>query len=170
MSAEETQKTGLSREAWSAIAAIAVALITGAVTLVTHFASPDETPSAAASPLPVTAPSADVTADAIAGRWAGRATDADGVAFEIGLELAQGCALAARCGTISVSHVPCRGAVYLAAVQQGDYEFRVDDFEPPSAAGCTAGAGEHFRLAPDGTLLYRTTYDPRAQGTLTRQD
>ena len=169
MSAEESQKTGLSREAWSAIAAIAVALITGAVTLVTHFASPDE-PSAAASPLPVTAPSPDVTADAIAGRWAGRATDADGVSFDIGLELAPGCALAARCGTISVSHVPCRGAVYLAAVQQGDYEFRVDDFEAPSAASCTAGAGEHFRLAPDGTLLYSTTYDPRAHGTLTRQN
>ena len=170
----------MSKEAWGAITAIAVALITAIVTLTTHFASPDERaaePTAPPAPA-VTTPTGTtpagttasaVNADAIAGNWRGSATDANGGAFEIEVTIAQHCGLNARCGTISVSHVPCRGSIYLAAVQQGDYEFRVDNFEPPSTTACTPGAGEHFQLGPDGSLIYSTTYDPIATGTLTRQ-
>jgi hypothetical protein len=170
----------MSKEAWGAITAIAVALITAIVTLTTHFFSADDRdkePSSSAAPA-VTAPTgttpagttpSSLNADAIAGTWRGSATDANGGAFEIEVTIAQHCGLNSHCGTISVSHVPCRGSIYLAAVQQGDYEFRVDNFEPPSTTACTPGAGEHFQLGPDGSLIYSSTYDPRATGTLSRQ-
>ena len=170
MSTGEPPKTGLSKEAWGAIATVAVALITAVVTLTTHFFSPgnekSSEPSAAAA---ISSAAPGTNADAIAGHWTGNATDADGKPFKVDVDIAQGCAVDARCGTISVAHVPCRGSIYLAAVQQGDYEFRVDNFEPPSANGCTPGAGEHFQLAADGSLNYTTSYD-RTHATLTRQN
>ena len=172
MSNEEPQKSGLSKEAWGAIATVAVALITAVVTLTTHFLSPgNEKASDPPTSEPATVSSAPPTtsADAIAGRWSGNASAANGASFKVDVDIAKGCAVDARCGTISVSHVPCHGSIYLVGVQQGDYEFRVDNFEPPSAAGCTPGAGEHFQLAADGSLLYTTTYD-KTHATLTRQN
>jgi hypothetical protein len=165
----------LSKEAWGAITAIAVALITGAVTLTTHYMSSEKKsePSAASSsaaPAPVAAPAAtSANADAIAGRWSGHATDAGNASFTIAVEVAQGCTLNARCGTISVSHVPCRGSIFLKNVHEGDYEFEVNNFVAPSKPDCQPGAGEHFQLAADGTLNYTTTYSS-AHATLTRQN
>jgi hypothetical protein len=169
----EQQRPGLSKEAWGAIATVAVALITAVVTLTTHFLSPGNDKSSgppASEPAAVSYLSPATSADAVAGRWSGNATDADGGSFKVVVDIAKGCALNSRCGRISVSHVPCRGSIYLVAVQQGDYEFRVDNFEPPSAPACSPGAGEHFQLGHDGSLLYTTTYPPIAHATLTRQN
>ena len=169
---EEEPRRGLSKEAWSAIAAIAVALITAAVTLATHFLAPthDAPASGVTSASPATssaASSAPAPAiDALVGRWAGTARN-ENATFLVNVEIAPGCAVGVRCGTIAVSHVPCRGSLYLESAQDGDFEFRVDDFVPPSSAKCTAGAGEHLRPLPDGTLRYTTTYDA-TQAVLTR--
>jgi hypothetical protein len=153
----------LSKEAWAGITAIAVALISAIVTLATHFA-PVTRPAVPASP-----PAAQVvTADSIAGRWSGTANDTPTHAFHIDVDVRTGCEVGTRCGAIVVSHVPCHGSIYLVAVRDGDHEFRIDDFVAPSAESCTAGAGEHFRREPDGSLLYTTTYDVRISGHLTR--
>lgn len=111
---------------------------------------------------------ADADADRIAGKWFGTAKDASGTSFEVKVEILESCKLEQRCGTIRISHVPCQGELFLQAIEQQDYEFGVDNFTRDSSADCTPGAGEHFRLLPDGTLLYTTTYDPKASGILHR--
>ena len=152
----------MSKEAWGAIATVTVALITASVTLTTHYWSPKPAASAPAE--------GSVTADPIAGRWAGTATDANNTSFKIEVDIARGCALSARCGTISVSHVPCKGSIFLNNVNNGDFEFRVDEFQPGSAAACSPGGGEHFQLGQGGTLFYTTSYEPKAHSVLTRQN
>lgn len=177
---EPDARRGLSKEAWVAISAMAAALITGTVTLLTHLlpqttpqASP-QAPSAASPDTPATAatapsPSAVVTADAIAGRWAGTAEDGNDTSFEITLDVGASCALGERCGSIGVSHVPCYGEVFLEAVQDGEFELRVANFHGESDhAVCQPGAGELSKLRPDGKLAYTTTYEPVAQGVLVR--
>ena len=89
----------MSKEAWGAVTAIAVALITAIVTLTTHFFSADDRDKeTSSSPVPaVTAPTgatpasatSSINADAIAGTWHGTATDANGGAFEIEVTIAQ---------------------------------------------------------------------------------
>lgn len=169
-------RRGLSKEAWGAITAVAVALITGAVTLATHVWSPSRapapTPAAApatvAAPTPMPAPAAP-SVEALAGRWQGNATGAGGVAFRVEVEIVPGCRAGVRCGEIMVASVPCRGALYLQATQGDDFEFRVQDFIAPSGRECQPGAGEHFQLQPDGTLVYVTSYEPRVRAVLTRR-
>jgi len=175
---------GLSQGAWVAIGTIAAALITGAVALLTHVlpaaspsspltvsASPSPTPTVASStpsPVPPSLPST-TTADAIAGKWAGTAKDSNGTSFQITLDVRNSCALKERCGSISVSHVPCEGEVFLEKVEGDDFEFQVSNFYGRSNRDvCQPGSGEHFRLRPDGKLAYSTTYEPEAQGILTR--
>src|SRR5678815_400188 len=179
----ENQK-GLSQGAWVAIGTIAAALITGTVAVLTHVlpaASPSSTPTVASSPsststvapsTPASNPSSrplPTTADAIAGKWAGMAKDSNGTSFQISLDVRSSCALKERCGSISVSHVPCEGEVFLEKVEGDDFEFHVSNFFGRSNRDvCQPGAGEHFRLRPDGKLAYSTTYEPAAQGILTR--
>ena len=76
------------------------------------------------------------------------------------------CTLNEKCGSISVPHVPCYGDIFFYDIKQGSYEFRVDNFLTNSSSTCTPGAGDHFKLLSDGTLLYTTTYDPKANGIL----
>jgi hypothetical protein len=101
-------RKALSKEAWVAIGTIAAALITGIVTLIIHLLPPAEkSPAAAvATPSPVLSTSIQ-TADAIAGEWSGTARDSRGKTFQLTLEIRKSCALNERCGSISVSHVPC---------------------------------------------------------------
>ncbi len=74
-----------------------------------------------------------------------------------------------HCGSISVSHVPCYGEVFLEKAQGTEFEFRVAKFYGESnRTACQAGAGETFKLRPDGKLVYKTTYEPAAQGILER--
>jgi len=164
-------RKALSKEAWVAIGTIAAALITGIVTLIIHLLPPAEkSPAAAvASPSPVVSPSIQ-TADAIAGKWSGTARDSRGKAFQVTLEVRKSCALNERCGSISVSHVPCYGEIFLDKAQDLEFEFRVDNFDARSNRSvCQPGGGEHFKLRPDGRLVYSTTYEPKADGLLERR-
>lgn len=110
------------------------------------------------------------TADLIAGRWSGEAKDVNGTFFQVGIEIKESCMLDEKCGVISVSHVPCYGDLFLHGIEKNDYEFRVDNFTNNSSYVCTPGAGEHFKQLPDGTLLYTTTYDPKANGILKKTE
>ncbi len=180
-------RQGLSKEAWVAIGAIAAALITGTVTLLTHVLpkAPPVTPPSSSSPTPTTQssltsvssppiqpspksqPSGTMTADTIAGKWAGVAKDENGGVFQITLEVRKSCGLNDRCGSISVSHVPCHGEVFLEKIEGANFEFRVANFYGSSnKTVCQPGAGELFALQPNGKLSYRTTYEPRATGVL----
>ncbi|HKR60199.1 MAG TPA: hypothetical protein VJS64_10740 [Pyrinomonadaceae bacterium] len=180
----ESQK-GLSQGAWVAIGTLGAALISGLIALLIHLlppASPSATPSAtvpAASPTAaVSAPSptgsasaspAVVTADAIAGKWSGTAKNGEGTLFQITLEVRKACALTERCGSISVSHVPCEGEIFLEKMQDDVFEFHVDNFFGKSnRAVCQPGAGELFKLRPDGKLSYTTSYERATRGILDR--
>ena len=123
----------------------------------------------ATSSAPSLGPSAVVTpeVDTIMGSWAGRAKDSNGVEFTVTLKIEAGCALGKLCGSIGVSHVPCHGQVFLETIDNDEFEFRVDNFDKRSdSAKCQPGAGERFKLQADGTLAYRTTYEPIARGVL----
>jgi hypothetical protein len=163
----------ISKEAWVAVSGIGAAVITGLVTLLTYVLPPGQHPPVPASSTAVTGSSSatgGAPVDRIAGSWKGTAKDANGTVFEITLDVDSGCTLDQRCGSISVSHVPCYGQIFLAAVDGDEVEFRVGNFDGRSdRAVCQPGAGEHFRLQPDGRLAYRTTYDPHAVGTLERK-
>ena len=166
---------GLSNEAWVAIGAIAAAFITGTVTLLTHVlpqSSPLPSPPQTVSSTPIASssrPSVSTTPDLIAGKWGGLAKIDNGTPFRITLEIENSCALNKRCGSISVSHVPCYGEVFLENAHDDEFEFRVDNFYGQSnRTVCQPGAGEHFKARADGKLDYWTSYEPRAQGTLER--
>jgi hypothetical protein len=106
------------------------------------------------------------TADPVSGTWSGEATQATGESFEVRVEIKEGCAITERCGSISVSHVPCFGELYFHGFSRGRYEFSVDNFSRASARSCTPGAGEYLTPQEDGTLLYTTGYDPGIRATL----
>ncbi len=107
-----------------------------------------------------------VTADAIAGTWSGEARQRPGGAFEVRLQIGDGCPLKERCGSISVSHVPCFGDLYFYDFVGGRYEFSVRNFSPASGDECSPGAGEYLTPLDDGTLLYTTGYDASIRGIL----
>lgn len=170
---ESDTRKGLSKEAWVAIGTIVAALITGTVTLLMHVLpqATSSPPPPTASPTPIVSPSLSTAAmiAGIAGKWAGNATDSNGTKFQITLEIQKSCALNELCGSISVSHVPCYGKVFLEKAQDNEFEFRVDNFYGQSnRATCQPGAGELFKLQSDGKLVYTTTYEPAAQGILER--
>jgi hypothetical protein len=157
---EGVKQKGLSKEAWAAVSAIAVALIGGAVAIMTAMIPklPIDKPSS--SPIPVS-PSVDlqvVTADAIAGKWRGEVRTTSGETFTISAEIRQSCRLNEKCGTISVLQVPCYGEISLKALQSENYEFDVSNFDGRSSPKCTPGAGEHFKPLPDGRLSYRADW------------
>jgi len=167
-------RKGLSKEAWVAISTITAALITGIVTLIINLAPhkpaassvATATPTATASSSPAQV-SAGVTADSIAGKWLGTATDENGVTFEVRLEVRKGCGVNQRCGSMSVSHTPCYGEIFLERIHDPTFEFRVDNFYGESdREKCQAGPGEEFQLRPDGKLDYRATYEPTATAVM----
>ena len=165
------QQRGLSKEAWIAIGTIVAALITGTVTVLIHVLPQASQPSpAASSPSPSAASSSRpiaANADPISGKWAGTAQDTDGPPFKITLAITKACTPGQRCGSISVSNVPCYGEIFLVKIKNEDYEFRVDNFYGRSDPNhCQPGAGEHFRLQPDGKLAYSTSYSPGIHGLL----
>jgi hypothetical protein len=174
---------GWSQGAWVAIGTIAAALITGTVAVLTQVlpkvsesttpptASSTPSPSAASS-IPTPVPSSrplTTTADAIAGKWSGTAKDASGTSFQITLEVRKSCSFRERCGSISVSHVPCEGEIFLEKAGDAAFEFHVANFYGRSNRDvCQPGAGEYFRLQSDGKLAYTTSYDAETQGILER--
>ena len=183
-SPDEVEKGGLSQGAWVAIGTLGAALISGLIALLIHLlpatpppaqsiTSPTSSPisstsvppaTAAPSPSPVAA-----NADAIAGKWSGTAKTGEGISFQITLEVKKSCALSQRCGSISVSHVPCEGEIFLEKIQDNVFEFNVSNFFGRSNRDvCQPGAGELFRLRSDGKLSYTTTYEPGTEGVLER--
>jgi len=152
---EGVKQKGLSKEAWAAVSAIAVALISGAVAIITTIIpKPQPVPPSlspgSASPIN--------TADAIASHWVGQAKISSGEFYTINVDIRQSCKLGEKCGTISVLQVPCYGEVSLKAIHNEDYEFEVSNFDSRSSAKCTPGAGEHFKLLLDGRLSYRADW------------
>ncbi len=102
----------------------------------------------------------------IAGKWAGQATEPSGTSFRLEVEIYSSCMLNEKCGTISVSHVPCRGEIFLKEANAGEYEFSVANFDKRSdSQKCQAGAGEHFKLLANGKLSYFAAYSG-AKGVL----
>lgn len=113
-------------------------------------------------------PATGLTADRLAGAWAGDATQTGGGPFHVRLSIRKGCAVDERCGSISVSSVPCTGRFLLVGRKGRKYEFSVAEFSADSGKACTPGAGEYLTPQENGTLLYTTSYDPGIRGTLQR--
>jgi hypothetical protein len=153
---DDIKQKGLSKEAWAAVSAIAVALISGTVAIITTIIPKPSIVQPSSSPGSVS-PSIN-TADAIANRWSGKAKTSSGEFYTINVDIRHSCKLDEKCGTISVLQVPCYGEVSLKAIRNEDYEFEVSNFDSRSSAKCTPGAVEHFRLLPDGRLSYRADW------------
>jgi hypothetical protein len=174
-SPEETArvKRRISGEAWAAIGAISVAVITGVVTLLVHVipgsgSSPTAAPGAVSTKSTATSQTTGADSSPVAhmiGSWKGTATKPDGTVFQITLDITQYCGLKEFCGSIALPDVPCYGDVFLENANNGDVEFKVQDFKAGSSPKCAPGAGDHFRLKSDGSLDYHATYND-AHGTL----
>lgn len=131
--------------------------------------APADAPALSAQVL-TSPPAAGITrAEAFVGRWAGQARDEQGQVFDVEVRIDKPCVAQRPCGSIRVSHVPCQGELSLVQTVDGDNEFSVDHFTKDSAPVCSKGAGEHFKLQADGSLLYTTTYEPKARGILTKR-
>jgi len=160
---DDIKQKGLSKEAWAAVSAIAVALISGAVAIITTIIPKSPIGQSSPSPSGSVSPSVNTadaihTADEIAGKWSGEARTTSGETFTINAQIRQSCRLNEKCGTISVLQVPCYGEISLKALQNEDYEFDVSNFDSRSSPKCTPGAGEHFKPLPDGKLSYRADW------------
>lgn len=169
---ESVKQQGLSKEAWTAISAVAVALIGGtvtvAITLLNKQPSPGSsstTPSSGViiSPTPsspsTSAPIQPEVANIPLGKWSGVVKEPSGTSFPINVEINQGCSLNQKCGYISVPEVPCYGEISFISINNDYYEFDVSNFDARSDPKiCKPGAGELFRPLPDGRLAYKATY------------
>ncbi|MEH2167040.1 MAG: hypothetical protein V7K41_10290 [Nostoc sp.] len=178
---ESEKQQGISKEAWAAIATIAVAVISGIFTITNTIvtntgsnktssspsSSPSVPPSSGSTPVPTfPSPSPLRVSNAFLGKWSGVAKEPSGKSFRINLEIQRNCSLKEKCGYISVPDVPCYGEISLQQVSSDDYEFDVSNFDRRSNLKiCTPGDGERFHLLPDGKLAYKATYS-NAQGIL----
>jgi hypothetical protein len=173
---EDPPRRGLSPAAWTALSAIAVAVIGAVVTLTTTWwqhapastAKPAEAPPAAAASMTPTTSRVDPSA--WAGAWKGTARGPDGQTFEVRVRLDGHCLAGAVCGSISVPHVPCTGHLTFVSATPDGAEFSVDDFDAASDHKvCQPGAGEVLKERADGDLEYHATYSG-ARGLLYRVD
>ncbi|HEY9608667.1 MAG TPA: hypothetical protein V6C93_04845, partial [Allocoleopsis sp.] len=149
---EPEKQQGLSKEAWTAISAIAVALI-GLFPVIwnTFFPPPpgkSSDSSSPSTPVPtVSSPSPPKVANTLLGKWSGVAKDPSGTSFPINVEINRDCSLKEKCGYISVPKVPCYGEITLISVNNNKYEFDVSNFDSRSNLKlCQPGAGEVFHL------------------------
>jgi hypothetical protein len=161
---ESGKQQGLSKEAWTAISAVAVAIIGGIFTVVTTLLN-KQSPSSPSSPS-TSAPPQPKVANIPVGKWSGVAKEPSGANFPINVEINQVCSLKQKCGYISVPKVPCYGEISFVDINNDYYEFDVSNFDVRSDPKiCKPGAGELFRLLPDGRLAYKATYS-NAEGVL----
>lgn len=168
----EERRRGLSAPAWTALSAIAVAIIGAGVTLTTAWWQRSPAPPADKPMEPAAAGAAAAIVDptAWAGAWKGTARTPDGETFEVRVKLDGHCLAGAVCGSISVPHVPCTGRLTLVAARPDGAEFSVDDFDAASdRQTCKPGAGEVLKERADGDLEYRATYSG-ARGLLYRTE
>jgi hypothetical protein len=178
---ESRKQQGLSKEAWTAISAVAVALIGGIVTVVTTLVNKQPSPSPSSTTpssdtvgLPTTSsPSTSIpvqpeVANIPLGKWSGVAKEPSGASFPINVEINQACNLNQKCGYISVPEIPCYGEISFVSMKSNYYEFDVSNFDTKSNPNiCKPGAGELFQLLPNNRLAYKTTYS-NAEGILER--
>jgi hypothetical protein len=161
---ESGKQQGLSKEAWTAISAVAVAIIGGIFTVVTTLLN-KQPPSSSPSPS-TSAPTQPRIANIPVGKWSGVAKEPSGATFPINVGINQVCSLKQKCGYISVPKVPCYGEIAFVDINNDYYEFDVSNFDIRSDLKiCKPGAGELFRLLPDGRLAYKATYS-NAEGVL----
>jgi hypothetical protein len=180
-----TGRSGLSTNAWAAIAAIGAAVITGAVTLVTHFLPSNEAPtSQSVAAVSVTTSGADATSsprstgsaapaprsallDRLTGTWSGQAR-AGATPYTITLEITGSCVELGPCGTMTTDLLPCVGNITLVRVNDGpQFDFATRSFAPGSSASCQLRpqGGDYFTLGDD-FMTYVTGYDGSVNGTL----
>jgi hypothetical protein len=171
MSETPTSKSGISAAAWSAIAAIAVAVIGGVVTLTTAWwqhapPKPAAAASASVTPQPM-ATAAQADPASWKGSWTGVVQAPGEAPFAVQVTIAEGCALNSPCGSIRVPK--CVGRLTLARLgDAGEAEFNVADFDASSDPEvCKPGGGEVLKAGADGTLTYTATYSG-ATGVLRR--
>lgn len=170
---ESDRRTGIPKEAWAPIGVIGAAAVTGLVTIiVNHYGNSGGTSAGTASSPPASSSTTLAHTSpvvAMMGRWTGTADTEDGQSFDITLTIDRECRIDQRCGSIEVPSVPCYGQVFLNQTDGDEVEFRVAAFDARSdLQKCQEGAGERFRVLPDGKLGYRTTYPPVAEGILGR--
>jgi hypothetical protein len=172
----------ISPKAAALVAGAVVVAIVGFLVIVrtSHSTSPEpsatrssevsslSSPEVSVSAPPVGTPTSPVAA--MLGEWEGSAQTSDGNTFPIELKIDTDCQLSQLCGTIGVPQVPCYGQIFLNGVDNGEVDFNVANFDARSDhERCREGAGETFKLLPDGHLAYQTTYQPTAQGVLQKR-
>lgn len=128
---ESEKQRGLSKEAWTAISAVAVAIIGGIVTIATTLLNKQPSPSPSSS-APTDAPTQPKIANIPLGKWSGMAKDPSGTSFPINVEINQNCNLNKKCGYISVPEIPCNGEISLIDINNDYYEFDVSNFDSRS--------------------------------------
>ena len=188
---------GLSASAWAAVAALGAAAITGAVTLMTHFLPPPETPDpqsvsaastsdagsddeASSSEPSDSTTSATPTAtagtaprsallDELTGTWSGPARSG-AQKFTMTLVVTGDCVEGGPCGTLTTDLLPCIGNITLVKIDDGPaFDFAIGSFSSDSSSSCDLriGGGDYFTLGDD-VLSYATGYDGGLRGTLHR--
>ena len=190
---------GLSASAWAAVAALGAAAITGAVTLMTHFLPPPETPdpqsvsaastsdarsddepssSQPSASTPTAVPTAtagtaprSALLDELTGTWSGPARSG-AQKFTMTLVVTGDCVEGGPCGTLTTDLLPCVGNITLVKIDDGPaFDFATGSFSSDSSSSCTLRleGGDYFTLGDD-VLSYATGYDGGLRGTLHRVD
>jgi hypothetical protein len=184
---------GLSASAWTAVAALGAAAITGAVTLMTHFLPPPEDndqQSAAAgsstgagseataaesssrvdSPTPSSgAAPRSALLKKVAGTWSGPAQSGS-QHFTMTLVITSTCVEGGPCGTLTTDLLPCVANITLVKIDDGPaLDFATGSFSRDSSSSCELriDGGDYFRIGDD-VLSYATGYDGGRRGTLYR--
>ncbi len=109
------KQQGLNKEAWTAISAVAVAIIGGIVTVATTLLNKQPSPGLSSS-APTDSPKQPKMANIPLGKWSGMAKDPSGTSFPINVEINQDCSLNKKCGYISVPKIPCNGEISLVNI------------------------------------------------------
>lgn len=194
--AAKPARGGLSANAWGAITALGVAMITGVVTLVTHFVPSTDTPSSpgvvvasttsiAVTPSPgtlATLPTGPVSPagsaspvprsallDRLTGTWSGDARSGT-TPYRITLRIPATCIERGPCGTMTTDLLPCVGNLTLVGVNDSpQFDFATGSFAAGSSSSCQLRpqGGDYFTLGDD-VLTYQTGYDGGTSGTLRR--
>lgn len=179
---------GLSASAWAALAALGAAVITGGVTLLTHFlpagstgAPAAEAPerisqgtvsavaSATGTGMPTGTAPRSALLDQLTGRWTGQVT-AGLQTFTMTLDVTGSCAQGKPCGTMTTNLLPCVGDITLVRINDGpQFDFATVRYSADSSTSCPLRprGGDYFTLGAD-VLAYRAGYDGSVGGTLHR--
>jgi hypothetical protein len=190
MQSEGEPQRGLSASAWAALAAIGAAVVTGGVTLLTHFlpaAEPGSASLGAATSVGSSVPSTTVaglvgtatptssappvTSEALrqfVGTWSGPASDGS-VSGTLTLTVLPSCTIGGPCGTMVSTLYGCQWDIDLVTIRDGPQlrvaTVRLASGDPGACA--LHPPGDDFQVGR-GQLVYSTGYDSSTQGLLTK--